>query len=76
MVDVRYQQAQDLFAANIADAEIQGLVRLLVSLLADTAWYKSKPGTLDEAPTCVERRVSASQVGCDPDDLTGAYARS
>jgi len=48
-VDGRYQQAQDLFAANIADAETQGLVRLLVSLLADTAWYKSKPGTLDEA---------------------------
>jgi hypothetical protein len=71
-----YQQAQDLFAANIADAETQGLKRLLVRLLVDAAWYKFKPGALDEARPCVERRVCASQVGCDPDDLTGAYARS
>lgn len=75
-VEREYRQALDLFSENIADAETQGLGRLLVSFLADSAWCKLQLGMVDEARIEVERCIASSNVGCDSDDLAGAYARA
>ena len=75
-VEGRYEEAIDLFSRNMASAESQGVARLLVSFLADSAWCKfklSRPeDALKDARACID--VAANE-DCDPDDLAASLAR-
>lgn len=74
-VQGRYDEAVDLFARNLASAESQGVARLLVSFLADSAWCKFKLGqsgaALEDARSC----IGVANDDCDPDDLAASLAR-
>lgn len=74
-VEGRYEEAIDLFSNNLSSAGAQGVTRLLVSFLADSAWCKFKLGrsgaALEDARAC----VAVADEDCDPDDLAASLAR-
>lgn len=74
-IEGRYEEAIDLFSQNIASAESQGVSRLLVSFLADSAWCKFKLGSMDAAMEDVHACISVAKEECDPDDLAASLAR-
>jgi tetratricopeptide (TPR) repeat protein len=74
-IEGRYEEAIDLFSQNLASAESQGVSRLLVSFLADSAWCKFKLGSMDAAMEDVHACISVAKEECDPDDLAASLAR-
>jgi tetratricopeptide (TPR) repeat protein len=74
-VEGRYEDAVDLFSRNMASAEGQGVARLLVSFLADSAWCKFKLGRADAAMEDIEACIAVANDQCDPDDLAASFAR-
>jgi tetratricopeptide (TPR) repeat protein len=74
-VQGRYEEAIALFDVNIQSAGAQGVARLLVSFLADSAWCKFKLGRDDEAAADVARCLDAAANDCDADDLAASLAR-
>jgi len=74
-VDGRYEEAIDLFSRNLASAESQGVKRLMVSFLADSAWCKFKLGLSDAAMNDAEACIGVAGEDCDPDDLAASLAR-
>jgi tetratricopeptide (TPR) repeat protein len=74
-VEGRYEEAIDLFSCNLASAEGQGVARLLVSFLADSAWCKFKLGRLAAAMEDVRTCIAVANDDCDPDDLAASLAR-
>ena len=74
-VEGRYEEALELFSSNIASAGSQGVARLLVSFLADSAWCKFELGqssaALEDAYSC----IGVANDDCDPDDLAASLAR-
>jgi len=74
-VEGRYEEAVELFSENLDNAERQGVARLLVSFLADSAWCKFKLGlsnaALEDAHSCIQ----VANDDCDPDDLAASLAR-
>jgi len=74
-VEGRYDEAIDLFSHNLASAESQGVTRLLVSFLADSAWCKFKLGLQDAAMEDAYACIGVANEECDPDDLAASLAR-
>jgi tetratricopeptide (TPR) repeat protein len=74
-VEGRYEEAIDLFSHNLALAESQGVARLLVSFLADSAWCKFKLGLSEAALTDAYACIGVANEECDPDDLAASLAR-
>ncbi|HMO45454.1 MAG TPA: hypothetical protein PKB14_05435 [Rubrivivax sp.] len=74
-IEGRYEEAIDLFSRNLGSAESQGVKRLLVSFLADSAWCKFKLGLFDAAMDDVKACIGAADADCDPDDLAASLAR-
>ena len=74
-VEGRYEEAIELFSHNLASAESQGVARLLVSFLADSAWCKFKVGQADAAMEDARACIAVSDEDCDPDDLAASMAR-
>ena len=74
-VEGRYEEAIDLFSRNLSSAESQGVARLLVSFLADSAWCKFKLGRLDVALADAHYCLRVANEDCDPDDLAASLAR-
>jgi tetratricopeptide (TPR) repeat protein len=70
-----YEEAIQLFASNIDCADSQGVKRLMVSFLADSAWCKFKLGLVDAAMEDVQACMNAATQDCDPDDLAASLAR-
>ena len=71
----RFEEAIELFAHNLSSAETQGVTRLLVSFLADSAWCKFQLGHVDDAFNDVRACMSVADADCDPDDLAASLAR-
>jgi len=71
----KYEEAIRLFDQNLAMAESQGVARLLVSFLADSAWCKFKLGSMDSAMEDVRACMNVADADCDPDDLAASLAR-
>lgn len=74
-VEGRYEEAIDLFSRNLGSAESQGVARLLVSFLADSAWCKFKLGLSDAAMEDAYACIGVANEECDPDDLAASLAR-
>lgn len=74
-VEGRYEDAIDLFSSNLGSAERQGVKRLMVSFLADSAWCKFKLGLSDAAMDDAEACIRVASEDCDPDDLAASLAR-
>jgi tetratricopeptide (TPR) repeat protein len=74
-VEGRYVEAIDLFSRNMASAKSQGVARLLVSFMADSAWCKFKLGQSGAALEDVYSCIGVANDECDPDDLAASLAR-
>jgi tetratricopeptide (TPR) repeat protein len=74
-VEGRYLEAIELFSSNLASAQSQGVARLVVSFLADSAWCKFNLGQMDEALADGIACLGSASEDCDPDDLAASFAR-
>jgi tetratricopeptide (TPR) repeat protein len=74
-VEGRYEEAIALFASNLASAEAQGVARLMVSFLADSAWCHFQVGNAESASAHAALCLEAATPDCDPDDLAASLAR-